>query len=188
MSINKRLIKKIKLLPNKEGIYQFLDTDKKILYIGKAVNLKSRVGSYFSDKPFDRPWIREMMGLVNDVDTIVVSNELEALLLESSLIKEHEPKFNIKLVDDKSYPFIRMSKNEAYTRFSVVRHRKSKDSAKLFGPFLSARYASFTLEFLRNLYGIHISNKKLTSQKRPCFYCQLSNHRCVMAGEISGEK
>ena len=187
MSINKSLTEKLKMLPNKAGIYQLLDSNKNILYIGKAINLKSRVGSYFTNKHNDRPWIKVMIGLVFDVEIIVVGNELEALLLESTLIKEYEPKFNIKLVDDKSYPFICLSKNETYPRFSVVRHRKSKDGAKYFGPFLSGRYAHFTLEFLRNLYGIHISNKKLKHQKRPCFYCQLSRHQCVLTGEISAE-
>ncbi len=187
MSISQTLITKVKSLPAKPGIYRFFDKTGKVLYVGKAINLKSRVGSYFSSKHIDRPWIAVMMGLVADVETIVVENELEALLVESSFIKEFEPKFNIKLTDDKSFPFIVLETNEPFPRFSVTRHRRAKPGIQYFGPYLSARAARFTLEFLRNLYGIHYSARKLAATTRPCFYCQLSDNPCVLADEVSVE-
>ncbi len=187
MSIPQSLIKKIRHLPAKPGIYRFLDETGQVLYVGKAINLKSRVGSYFSDKHIDRPWIAVMMGLVRDVETVVVENELEALLIESSFIKEFEPKFNIKLTDDKSFPFIQLNRDEPFPRFSITRRRSSKTGIQYFGPYLSARAARFTLEFLRSLYGIHISPKKLASSDRPCFYCQLAGNPCILADEISPE-
>lgn len=188
MSIPKTLINKVKKLPTNPGVYRFFDETGKVLYVGKAVNLRSRVQSYFSSKHINRPWIAVMMGLVYEVETVVVENELEALLVESSFIKEFEPKFNIKLTDDKSFPFIQLDMNEPFPRFSITRRRSAKTGTQYFGPYLSARAARFTLEFLRNLYGIHISPKKLSAATRPCFYCQLSGNPCVLFDEISIEK
>jgi len=175
-----------KNLPQKPGMFK--DVEDTVLYIGKAINLKSRVSSYFSDKHLDRPWIAVMMGLAEKVETIIVNNELEALLLESSLVKEFRPKFNIKLVDDKSYPFIQLNLNENIPRFSITRKRVNTSRVHYFGPYLSARFAQTTLELLRNLYGIHISPKALKASQKPCFYCQLSGNNCVLANEISSEK
>ncbi|MEX2012253.1 MAG: excinuclease ABC subunit UvrC [Patescibacteria group bacterium] len=188
MSIPQPLIDKIKHLPANPGIYRFLDEDGQVLYVGKAINLKNRVGSYVSSNHSDRPWIAVMMGLARDVEAVIVENELEALLVESSFIKEFEPKFNIKLTDDKSFPFIQLNRDEPFPRFSITRRRSSKAGLQYFGPYLSARAARFTLEFLRNLYGIHISPKKLAGSQRPCFYCQLSGNPCVLADEITDEK
>jgi excinuclease ABC subunit C len=127
-----------------------------------------------------------MIGLIDDVETIIVDNEIEALMLEATLIKDHLPKFNIKLTDDKAYPYIKLSKNEPISRLSVVRKRIG-DKARYFGPYLSAKSAHNTLEFLRDLYGIHISPIPLKHRQRACFNCQLSGQPCVLADEISEE-
>src|SRR3989344_58824 len=179
---------KVKILPNKPGVYLFKDELDNVLYIGKAKNLKSRVGSYFTSEHLDRPWIAVMIKLIKDIETIVVNNELEALILEATLITQHQPKFNIKLTDDKSYPFIKLTVNEAFPRFQVVRKRL-KDGSKYFGPFLSAWSARLTCEFLRRIYGVHISNKQLaTGHDHACLNCQLEGNRCPLANQISKEK
>lgn len=178
----------LKEIPNKPGVYMFYDESDAVLYVGKAINLRNRVRSYFSDQHNDRPWIAVMIGLIKRVETTIVTNELEALMLESTLIKQHLPKFNIKLTDDKAYPFIKLSRNESIPRFSIVRRRSHKTNEYYFGPYLSARSAQYSLEFLRDLYGIHISDKPLLANKsRACFHCQLTGHPCPCADEISQE-
>ena len=174
-------------LPNKPGVYLFKDENNRVLYVGKAKNLKSRVGSYLINKHLDRPWIAVMMGLIKDVETIVVNNELEALILEATLINEHQPKFNIKLTDDKAYPYIKLTLNESFPRFQIVRQR-ARDGAKYFGPYLSAWSARMTCEFLRRIYGVHISNRPLSNNgNQPCLNCQLENNLCPIANQISEE-
>lgn len=183
-------------LPTQPGVYLFKDESGAVLYVGKAKNLRSRVGSYFkksedpsttlrAGKHLDRPWVRVMIGLIDDIETIVVNNELEALILEARLIGEYLPKYNIKLTDDKHYPFIKLTVNEPFPRFQIVRQR-TRDGAKYFGPYLSAWSARLTCEFLRRLYGVHISNRALPSgNARPCLNCQLEDNKCPLAGDIS---
>ncbi|MEK7202334.1 MAG: excinuclease ABC subunit UvrC [Patescibacteria group bacterium] len=174
-------------LPTQPGVYLFKDDSGAVLYVGKAKNLRNRVGSYFTNKHLDRPWVSVMIGLIDDIEIIVVNNELEALILESRLIGEYLPKYNIKLTDDKAYPFIKLTVNEPFPCFQVVRKR-ARDGAKYFGPYLSAWSARLTCEFLRRLYGVHISNRALPSgNARPCLNCQLENNSCPLAGEISAE-
>ena len=174
-------------LPDQSGVYLFKDEHDRVLYVGKANNLKNRVGSYFTNRHLDRPWIAVMMGLVADVETIVVNNELEALILESRLISEYSPKFNIKLTDDKAYPFIKLTVREPFPRLQVVR-RRAKDGSRYYGPYLSAWAANLACEFLRRLYGVHISNKPLPrGHDRPCLNCQLEDNLCPMADQIDIE-
>lgn len=173
--------------PNKPGIYLFKDDRGEVLYVGKAINLKNRVSSYFSKKiDVERPWTAVMVGLASDVETIVVNNETEALILEATLIKQHMPRFNIKLTDDKSYPYIAYYAQEGIPRFTVVR-QPIKGRAEYFGPYLSGRIAHHTLEFLVKLFGIHSNPRPLGHRDRPCLNCQLNNHPCALAGQISEE-
>lgn len=180
-------------LPTHPGVYLFKDESGAVLYVGKAKNLRNRVGSYFGGhdptsprlQGASRPWVSVMIGLIDDIETIVVNNEIEALILEARLIGEYLPKFNIKLTDDKHYPFIKLTVNEPFPRFQIVRQR-TRDGAKYFGPYLSAWSARLTCEFLRRLYGVHISNRALPSgNARPCLNCQLEDNKCPLAGEIS---
>lgn len=174
-------------LPKKPGVYLFKDVDGTILYVGKAINLRSRVSSYFLGKNTDRPWILVMMGTVDSVETIVVDTEVEALMLEATLIKQHMPRFNIKLTDDKTYPYIKAIVTEPIPRFAVTR-RQVQDKALYFGPYLSARSATYALEFLRRLYGIHISPRPLRATRdRACLSCQLGSFSCPLAGEVDEE-
>ncbi len=181
-------------LPNKPGVYQFKDEAGTILYVGKAINLKKRVTSYFTGSHTDRPWTHVMVALIHSVETIVVTSETEALMLEATLIKQHMPRFNIKLTDDKSYPFIKLITSEAVPRFTIVRQRervvanKRSEKARFFGPYLSGWAAKSALEFLRQLYGIHISPTPLRHKDRPCLNCQLDGFSCPLNGEVSAEK
>ena len=203
-------------LPTQPGVYLFKDESGAVLYVGKAKNLRNRVGSYFqkggdpsilprsqnrheqgrmatplrAGKHLDRPWVRVMIGLIDDIETIVVNNELEALILEARLIGDYLPKYNIKLTDDKAYPFIKLTINEPFPHFQIVRQR-TRDGAKYFGPYLSAWSARLTCEFLRRLYGVHISNRTIrpldSARGKPCLNCQLENNKCPLAAEISTE-
>ncbi len=174
-------------LPKKPGVYLFKDENGTILYAGKAINLRSRVSSYFLGKNNDRPWITVMLGTVNNVETIVVDTEVEALMLEATLIKQHMPRFNIKLTDDKAYPYIKVVIQEPIPRFYVTR-RQSDDKALYFGPYLSARSATYALEFLRRIYGIHISPRPLRANRdRACLSCQLGSFACPLSGEVDEE-
>lgn len=174
-------------LPTHAGVYLFKDNQGQILYVGKAKNLKKRVASYFAKQLTDRPWTAIMIELIADVETIVVDNELEALMLEATLIKQHLPRFNIKLTDDKSYPYIKLALEEPIPRFTVTR-RQDADRATYFGPYLSGRAAQHTLEFLRQLYGIHLSPRPLKHRDRPCLNCQLDGFTCPLADEVDPEK
>jgi len=120
-------------LPLKPGVYLMMDRTGKVIYVGKAKKLKNRVSQYFQDSAAHTAKTRTMVSQVDHFDTIFVSSEFEALILENSLIKRHSPKYNILLKDDKGYPFIRLS-NEPYPRFSMV-NRLADDGARYFGPF-----------------------------------------------------
>ena len=120
-------------LPLLPGVYLMMDKTGTVIYVGKAKKLKNRVSQYFQDSASHTPKTRQMVAQVDHFDTIFVSSEFEALVLENSLIKRHSPKYNILLKDDKGYPFVRLSA-EPYPRFSLV-NRPANDSARYFGPF-----------------------------------------------------
>lgn len=188
LKYNRSMDKLDQSFPSKPGVYIFKDENDTVLYVGKAKNLRSRVSSYFSKQISSRPWTAVMVGLAKTIETTVVNSEIEALMLEAVLIKQHQPRFNILLTDDKSYPYIKIYINEAYPRLQVVR-RRLKDGAKYFGPYLSARSATLTCEFLRKLYGVHTANRPiLSNHDRPCLNCQLENNSCPYSNEISEDK
>ncbi len=145
---------KIESLPNTSGIYKFLNNKGEILYIGKAVNLKSRVSSYFREEHFDRPRIRQMMPLVADLDIQETNNEIEALILESALVKEHNPPFNSDLKDDKSYAWIYISTKEEFPTVKIVRSLKKGEYKKgqMFGPYPSGYTIKRVYKYLRRIY------------------------------------
>lgn len=174
-------------LPTKPGVYLFKGEQNEVLYVGKANNLSNRVGSYFSSKHIDRPWIKVMMGLAKEVETIVVNNEMEALILEATLIQDFLPKFNLRLTDDKAYPYIKLTVKEPFPRLQVVR-RRVKDGSKYFGPYLNTWSLNVMCEFLRRVYGVHVAIKPIIpNQDRPCLNCQLEGNLCPLASEISEE-
>ena len=127
------LQEKLKHLPAKPGVYLMKAKDGQILYVGKAVNLRNRVRSYFQKKKHPSPRIRLLVEQVADLEYIVTDSELEALILENNLIKEHSPWFNVRLKDDKTYPYIKVTVNEDFPRVLLVRKRL-KDGARYYGP------------------------------------------------------
>lgn len=147
----KSLVRKIDRLPPDPGVYLFKDPGGRILYVGKAANLRYRVRSYFK-RPVGDLKTLTMMEQVADLETLVTNNEKEALILEDNLIKEHHPRYNVKLRDDKNYPCLRLSREEEFPVLSFVRGIR-KDGALYFGPYPSARPLRETLK-LRPAEGI----------------------------------
>ncbi|MBL8002033.1 MAG: excinuclease ABC subunit UvrC [Flavobacteriales bacterium] len=150
---------KVKLLPHQPGVYQFFDVEGKILYVGKAKDLRNRVGSYFAKSHLDGKTAALVRRIV-DLRTIVVPTEFEALLLENSLIKEHQPRYNILLRDDKSFPWIRI-RNEALPRIEGMRNPED-DGAEYYGPYASVRTMRTVLDLVHKLYKLRTCNYDLS--------------------------
>lgn len=156
------LPQKLELLPNQPGVYIFRDFAGKIIYVGKARSLKNRVKSYFqSSKPLD-PKSQIMVKKIADLETTVTSSEMEALILEANLIKEHKPRYNVNLKDDKRYPYLKVTVNEPYPRVLVVR-RVKKDKAKYFGPYTNVSGMRQTLRILRRIFPVRNCNLVIPS-------------------------
>ena len=150
----------LKKLPNKPGVYIMHDADDAILYVGKAVNLHNRVRSYFKGNIDRGPQIDKMVSLIARFEYIVTDSELEALVLENNLIKEHRPKYNTLLKDDKTYPYIKVTVGEEYPRVLFSRQMK-KDRSRYFGPYSNAAAVKDTIELLNKLYQLRTCNRNL---------------------------
>lgn len=160
----------LKKLPNKPGVYIMRDKDDVILYVGKAVNLHNRVRSYFRENIGRGPMIDKMVSLIARFEYIITDSELEALVLENNLIKEHSPKYNTLLKDDKTYPFIKVTVGEEYPRILFSRQMK-KDKSKYFGPYTSAGAVKDTIELLNKIYQLRTCSRSLPrdiGNERPC--------------------
>lgn len=166
----------LKKLPTKPGVYIMHGKADEILYVGKAVNLKNRVRQYFRNKGKHSPKIERLVANIAYFETIITDTELEALVFECNLIKEHRPKYNTMLKDDKSYPYIRISYEEEYPRVMFERRKKGNGS-KYFGPYPA--YISETLELIHSLYPLKTCNRNLPrdiGKERPCINYQIG--RC----------
>jgi excinuclease ABC subunit C len=150
---------KVRLLPHSPGVYQFFDADGTILYVGKAKDLRHRVGSYFAKEHHDGK-TRLLVRKIVDLRVIHVPTEFEALLLENSLIKEHQPRYNILLRDDKSFPFIRI-RNERFPRVEGMRNPE-QDGSDYFGPYASVRTMKTVLGLVHKLYKLRTCNYDLS--------------------------
>jgi excinuclease ABC subunit C len=159
---------KIENLPGQPGVYLFKDEKGAILYIGKAGNLKHRISSYFQRPDGKEAKTLSLMERVADVETIVTGTEKEAFILENNLIKEHHPRYNIRLRDDKTYPLLKLSLGEVFPTLCIVR-RAGKDGSLYFGPFPSATALRETLRLIRRLFPIRTClDTKFTQRLRPC--------------------
>jgi excinuclease ABC subunit C len=163
------LTRKLRHLPARAGVYLFKDDVNAVLYVGKAKSLRARVRSYFGSSHPESLKTRELVRRIRDVDTIVVSSEAEALILENNLIKEYRPRFNINLRDDKSYPYIKVTVQEPFPRVTVTR-RLLKDGARYFGPYTDVRRMRQALEAVKRLYTVRSCHYRLPSETppRPC--------------------
>ncbi|MCB0769992.1 MAG: excinuclease ABC subunit C [Flavobacteriales bacterium] len=153
---------KVRLLPHQPGVYQFLDFSGRIIYIGKAKDLRNRVGSYFNKQKYDTGKTAKLVSNIVDVEVIVVQTEFDALLLENSLIKQHQPRYNVMLKDDKSYPWIRI-RNERFPRVEGMRNPE-KDGAEYYGPYASARVMKTVVELVNRMYKLRNCNYDLSKK------------------------
>ncbi len=160
MSENSKLV--LKTIPQSPGVYQFLNKDQKIIYVGKAKNLKKRVSSYFQKNLKSRKTIN-LVKNINSIEHVVVQSESDALLLENSLIKKNQPKYNILLRDDKTYPWICI-KNERFPRVFLTR-KLIKDGSEYFGPYTNIKVINILLNIIRTIYPIRTSNYNFSSNK-----------------------
>ena len=180
----------LKKLPTKPGVYIMHDAKDAILYVGKAINLRSRVRSYFRENIGRGPQIDKMVSLIARFEYIVTDSELEALVLENNLIKEHLPKYNTLLKDDKTYPYIKVTVGEEYPRILFSREMK-KDKSRYFGPYTSAAAVKDTIELLNKLYQLRTCNRNLPKDigaERPCLNYHIKQCLGPCQGYVSKEE
>ena len=180
----------LKKLPGKPGVYIMHGEKDEIIYVGKAVSLKNRVRQYFQSSRNKGAKIEQMVTHITRFEYIVTDSELEALVLECNLIKEHRPKYNTMLMDDKTYPFIKVTVNEPFPRVMMARRMK-KDKAKYFGPYTSAGAVKDTIELIRKLYHIRSCNRSLPKdigKERPCLNYHIHQCQAPCQGYVSQEE
>ena len=184
------LKEELRKLPEKPGVYIMHDQTDAILYVGKAVNLRHRVHQYFVKKLNRGPKIEYMVTKIAYFEYIVTDSELEALILENNLIKEHRPKYNTLLKDDKTYPYIKVTVGETYPRVLFTRKLK-KDGSRYFGPFKSAGAVRDTIELMRKLFQIRDCTRNLPrdqGKERPCLNYQIGQCKAPCQGYVSEEE
>ena len=179
----------LKKLPGKPGVYIMHGEKDEIIYVGKAVSLKNRVRQYFQSSRNKGAKIEQMVTHITRFEYIVTDSELEALVLECNLIKEHRPKYNTMLKDDKTYPFIKVTVNEPYPRVLFSRTMK-KDKAKYFGPYTSSTAVKDVIELVRKIYMVRSCNRSLPrdcGKDRPCLYYHMKQCTAPCQGNVSEE-
>jgi len=178
----------ISVLPEEPGIYQYFNKESKIIYVGKAKNLKKRVSSYFTKQHDDSPKTRILVRNIVDIKYMVVKSEEDALLLENSLIKKHQPRFNVRLKDDKTYPWICV-KAESFPRVFYTRN-VIKDGSIYFGPYTSVRMVKTLIEFVRQIYSIRTCSLNLSPENiakgkyKVCLEYHIGNCKGPCIGEV----
>lgn len=177
----------LKKLPSKPGVYLMHDEEDTIIYVGKAVSLKNRVRQYFQSSRVRSSKIEQMVSKISRFEYIVTDSELEALVLECNLIKEHQPKYNTMLKDDKTYPFIKVSTAEAYPRVFLSRSMK-KEKAKYYGPYTSSKAVKDTIDLIQKLFQLRTCSRNLpkdTGKGRPCLNYHIGQCKAPCQGLIS---
>ena len=180
----------LKKLPSKPGVYLMHDDKDAIIYVGKAISLKNRVRQYFQSRRNKGVKIEQMVTHIARFEYIITDSELEALVLECNLIKEHRPKYNTMLMDDKTYPFIKVTVQEDFPRVLFAR-QMYKDKAKYYGPYTSAGAVKDTIDLIHKLYGIRTCNKqlpKMQGKERPCLNYHIHQCPAPCQGYISKEE
>ncbi len=180
----------LKKLPAKPGVYLMHDEKDAIIYVGKAISLKNRVRQYFQSSRNKGVKIEQMVTHIARFEYIITDSELEALVLECNLIKEHRPKYNTMLMDDKTYPYIKVTVNEEYPRVLITRQLK-KDKGKYYGPFTSAGAVKDTTDLIHKLYQIRTCSRNLprdVGKDRPCLNYHIKQCAAPCQGYISKEE
>ncbi|MDR1638800.1 MAG: excinuclease ABC subunit UvrC [Clostridiales bacterium] len=180
----------LKKLPKKSGVYLMKDENGGIIYVGKAINLASRVRQYFQDSSSKSAKVQSMVGRIKEFEYIVTGNEVEALILECNLIKRHNPRYNVMLKDDKTYPYVKLTVAEEFPRVMMVR-QKEKDQAKYFGPFTNTSSVRESLDMIRGIWPLRSCQLKLPkdmNKSRPCLYHHIGQCKAPCAGLVSQEE
>ncbi len=170
------------VLPDKPGVYLMHDATGKVIYVGKAVVLKNRVRSYFRNLASHTPKVKAMVAKIAEIETIVTSSEVEALILECNLIKKYRPRYNISLKDDKTYPYLKVTVQEAYPRLFVT-HRLLKDGARYYGPYADAGAMHATVKLLRSMFPLRTCRSM--NPDRPCLNYHIKRCLAPCAGHVS---
>jgi len=179
---------KLQTLPTKPGVYIMKDAAGKIIYVGKAINLRNRVRSYFHTPQAHPPKVQRLVAEIVDLEYIVAGSELEALILECNLIKKHRPRYNVRLKDDKRYPYIKISMQEDYPRLTVTR-RMLPDGGRYFGPFTNVKAVRTTLELVRKVFPYILCKREITGKdRRACLYYHIGRCPGPCIGAISREQ
>ena len=185
MEISPALQAKLDSLPSKTGCYLMKSGDGTIIYVGKAVNLKSRVRSYFHASAQKHPRTKRLVHRIKDIEWIIVGSELEALILEMNLIKKHRPRYNVRLKDDKRYPYIKIQWDDPYPKVSVTRQVK-KNGDRYYGPYTSVWAVNQTLDVLRRIFPYLTCNRTITGEDhRACLYYDIELCAAPCTGAIS---
>ena len=180
----------LKKLPGRPGVYIMHDENDHIIYVGKAISLKNRVRQYFQSSRNKGVKIEQMVTHIRRFEYIVTDSELEALVLECNLIKEHHPKYNTMLMDDKTYPFIKVTTSEAFPRV-VLSRKMLKDKARYFGPYTSSQAVRDTIDLIHKLYHLRSCNRSLPrdiGKERPCLNYHIKQCEAPCQGYISQEE
>lgn len=189
--MNDRLQAKLDMLPSLPGVYKMLDKDGTIIYVGKAVSLRNRVRQYFQSNKNHNSKVRAMVSHIEDLETIVVGNETEALTLESNLIKEFMPKYNILLKDDKHFPYVCINVKQDFPRLEVVRRIKDNGCTYL-GPYLSGQLLGNDLKIVRDTFPIRHCKKNIEAaiarKERPCLMYQVGKCCAPCSGKVTREQ
>ncbi len=183
-----KLEEKIRMLPDSPGCYQMKDKEGTIIYVGKAVNLKNRVRSYFRDT-VHTPKVAAMISRIDDFEILLCETNLEALILECNLIKLHKPYYNILLKDDKHYPYLKVNLKEPFPRLEITR-RQEKDGARYFGPYIGASAVKQVIEAVRGVFPLRTCRQALPakSPKRPCVNYDIRKCMAPCAGKCTEEE
>ena len=173
------------VLPEKPGVYLMHDAEDKVIYVGKAVVLKNRVRSYFRNLASHTPKVRAMVAKIAEIETIITSSEVEALILECNLIKKYRPRYNISLKDDKSYPYLKVTMQEDFPRLHMTR-RLMRDGAKYYGPYADAGAMYETMKLLKTMFPLRTCRKM--NPDRPCLNYHIKRCLAPCAGYVSKDE
>jgi len=181
------LKEQLKILPDKPGVYLFKDNVGRVIYVGKASSLRNRVQSYFGSKNPLSVKLERLADRISDLDAIVTDTEYEALILENDLIKKYRPVYNVRLKDDKTFPYLKIDINSDWPTVRITR-RFHKDGDRYFGPFISAYSLRQTLNLVRKIFPFRSCNRKITGKDaRPCLEYHLKTCVAPCIGAISRE-
>ncbi|NOZ29183.1 MAG: excinuclease ABC subunit UvrC [Chloroflexi bacterium] len=186
--ISEKLQAKLDTVPSRTGVYLMRDARGRVIYVGKAVNLRSRVRSYFQLSAGHSARTRRLVQDVADLEWIVTDTELEALILENELIKRYQPRYNVRLKDDKNYPYIKVHWQDDFPKVTIVR-RMARDGARYYGPFTSAAAVRQTLDALRRVFPFLDCNREITGKDaRPCLYFHIKRCAGPCIGAVTREE